>query len=293
MQAPGPHNVDEIIENLKLFKKVRSKSDWVIPLKLKPQDGRDRDITRSEIYGILKVDKPVGYDFNCKEISNNLAKLCFIKITRSFNEYVKGSKDIVWTIFDNLDKEYCLTMIVHYEQLMPLEVQPFKREISDFIKIGEERISDVEISTNWRKNIKRKRKEKRLDFKSEKKKGGDKRQLPIVLNRYARLAELMNPFIALINASRTFYKKMATDPLTDQESKLFNVPISSVESERNDYAYYFNLLCLGIKYEPNREGIKELLGMASRNYFIGNGFSNQYEDMLVNQITNDEINEEE
>lgn len=258
------------------FKQTREYSDWVIPLKLHPRDDRDWKITRGEIYGIRKCDVLDGFDYEKASIGKPLAKLIFLRLIDKFN-YLNNKRGYNWTVFDNLDRNYCLIMAVHLENQIARmgfnPEQPFGNEVSQFLRIPETRnVTDEDGANQWRMNMRRRR--EGILARVE---GGGREELPRNLLRLSEVANYIGPYVNAIKSMKEFLRIIKTKPISDEESHLFRTPICRVDSMALEYRYSLDVVRTAI-FNDNAEGReamtrlvegpKELQSMI----FQGNGF---------------------
>lgn len=243
----------EKIQYLKDFKLTREECDWVIPVKLPSHDDRDLRITKSELYGIRKADVISGFDYEKASIGKPLAKLIFLRMSAAFLK-LKNKEGYTWTVFDNLDKKFCLIMAVHYEiELISAhngnEGSPLKGELIEFLKITtQNNVTDSDAASQWRKN-------KLMNRNSAKAKaeGGGKEELPRNLLRLAEVASYIVPYMNVVKSIRDFLRIIKVKPITSSESHLFRTPICRVSTVAAEYRYTLDLIRTAI-YNDNEKG---------------------------------------
>ena len=253
-------------ENLKMFKQTINNCAWVVPTTLKHDDDRDRQITKKNIYGILKEDIYPGYDYDKKEISLNLARVLFVM---AFEKYFQSlsliSTDTArptlnpWSYFDTLDKRYCLTMVVYFEKWFEtagLE-QPFNKELMQFIEVKQADVTKSELADNWFMRQMQKKKDRTENIRRNVK-SKDKSQLPKTLLRLTKVAEYVPIIKNMLTSAFQLLVKVKVDPITEAETMLFKVPHFAIDTMRADHEYAADGIRALLKYNKTRTHLKEL-----------------------------------
>jgi hypothetical protein len=240
----------------------------VIPTSLPDNDVRDLYIAQKQIFGIKKADVLSGYNYERPEINKNLAKMIFLALSKAFEKH-KTNYNNLWTVFDNLDKAFCLQMAVYFES--QISDQPFKKELSQYLLIKNKKtVSESDASNQWRKN-KRRNRENRIAKKSK------KEPLPKLIARLEVVCKYIDPFVNVINSTKEFLKLFRIHPVALSESQLFQVPFSTVDTVREEYEYSINVLQLAIHNdtEDGHKAISKFILPDSfqKIIFSGDGFT--------------------
>jgi hypothetical protein len=256
------------------FKRNRATCPWVIPMNLKPYDIRDLQISKGEIYGIEKTGVPDGFDYEKEEINKNLAKLAYLELVEKFNS-MQNKTGYTWTIFDNLDKAFCLKMAVHYESKLDDSDQPFNREISQFLKIQlKNNVTVQDKASQWQQSKLRNRRKALASIQGG---GGGRQELPPLLARLNEVAAFIGPFINSVRSVKDMLRLLKTRPISKQEGHLFRVPICRVNTIALEYKYVLDILRTAV-FNNTKEGMEAISKLSNtpsdyiKRVFVGDAF---------------------